>query len=232
MAEPGWNDLALTTGTAAVILEALGYTAKSDILGVPIIHQAMADKNLDAFFGSWDPAMQTFVEAYEKDGSVERINVNLEGAKYTFGVPGYVYEAGVHDFGDLQMFAAQFDKKMNGIEAGSNALMFEVINDKAFGLERWQVVEPLESGMLAQAARTIERQEFIVFQVWAPHPMNTVFLIRYLTGADAHYGPNFGAATVSTQVRKGYVADCPFWAHWTLWPKTPPARSNRFAGAA
>ena len=86
--------------------------------------------------------------------------------------------------------------------------------------------------MLAQAARTIERQEFIVFQVWAPHPMNTVFLIRYLTAADAHYGPNFGAATVSTQVRKGYVADCPFWAHWTLWPKTPPARSNRFAGAA
>ena len=137
MAEPGWNDLALTTGTAAVILEALGYTAKSDILGVPIIHQAMADKNLDAFFGSWDPAMQTFVEAYEKDGSVERININLEGAKYTFGVPGYVYEAGVHDFGDLQMLAAQFDKKMNGIEAGSNALMFDMINDKAFGLERW-----------------------------------------------------------------------------------------------
>ena len=39
--------------------------------------------------------------------------------------------------------------------------------------------------------------------------MNTAFSIKYLSGGDAHYGPNFGAATVSTQVRKGYVGECP-----------------------
>ena len=209
MAEPGWNDLALTTGTAAVILESLGYSVESNILGLPVIYQSLAGKDLDVFMGYWDPAMVTFAEPYEKDGSVERIHVNLEGAKYTFGVPDYVYDAGVHDFADLQRFAVQFDKKMYGIEAGSNTLMFDAIADKTFGLDGWDVVESSESGMLAEVARKIERKEFIVFQAWAPHPMNTNFPIKYLTGGDKQYGPNFGAATVSTQVRKGYLAECP-----------------------
>jgi glycine betaine/proline transport system substrate-binding protein len=209
MAEPGWNDLALTTGTAAVILEALGYTVKSDILGLPVIYQSLAGKDLDAFLGYWDPAMQTYAAPYEKDGSVERIHINLEGAKYTFGVPDYVYDAGVHDFADLQKFADQFGKQMYGIEAGSNTLMFDAIADKAFGLAGWNVVESSESGMLAEVTRKIAKHEFIVFQAWAPHPMNTSFSIRYLTGGDKQYGPNFGAATVSTQVRKGYAAECP-----------------------
>jgi glycine betaine/proline transport system substrate-binding protein len=209
LAEPGWNDLALTTGIASVLLEALGYSVKSDILGRQIIYQSLADKDLDAFLGYWDPAMQSFAAPYEKDGTVERIHVNLEGAKYTFGVPDYVYDAGVHDVADLQKIAEQFDRKMYGLEPGSNTLMFDTINDKAFGLDGWDVVESSETGMLSQVARMVDRHEFIVFQAWEPHPMNTAFSIRYLTGGDAHFGPNFGAATVSTQVRKGYVAECP-----------------------
>ena len=39
--------------------------------------------------------------------------------------------------------------------------------------------------------------------------MNMTMDIRYLTGGDKFYGPNFGAATVSTQVRKGYLQECP-----------------------
>jgi glycine betaine/proline transport system substrate-binding protein len=39
--------------------------------------------------------------------------------------------------------------------------------------------------------------------------MNSQFDIEYLTGGDDFYGPNFGGATVHTQVRKGYLAECP-----------------------
>ncbi len=39
--------------------------------------------------------------------------------------------------------------------------------------------------------------------------MNTKFDLKYLKGGDAYYGPDFGGATVSTQVRKGYLAECP-----------------------
>ncbi len=209
MAEPGWNDLALTTGTASVILDALGYQTQSSILGIPVIYQSLASNDLDLFLGYWDPAMQTYAAPYEADGSVERVRVNLAGAKYTFGVPDYVYDAGVRDFADLQKFADDFDHKMYGIESGSNQLMFDAIADKAFGLVGWDVVESSESGMLAEVARKVERKEFIVFQAWAPHPMNTRFPIRYLTGGDRQYGPDLGAATVSTQVRKGYMQECP-----------------------
>lgn len=209
LAEPGWNDLALTSATAKLVLDALGYKTQSDLLGIEIIYQSLKTGELDAFLGYWDPAMQTYAAPYEADGSVERVNVNLEGAKYTFAVPAFVAEAGVKDFKDLAKFADQFDKKLYGIEPGSNQLMLDVIADPAFGLDDWEVVESSEAGMLAQVERSIPDKSFIVFQAWAPHPMNTAFDLVYLTGGDAHYGPNLGAATVSTQVRKGYLAECP-----------------------
>jgi ABC-type proline/glycine betaine transport system substrate-binding protein len=36
MAEPGWTDLALTTGVASVVLEGLGYATESYVLGIPV----------------------------------------------------------------------------------------------------------------------------------------------------------------------------------------------------
>ena len=209
LAEPGWNDLALTTGVATVVLESLGYSVRSDLLGTEVIYQALKANQLDAFLGYWNPAMQAYAAPYEADGSVERVRINLEGAKYTFAVPSYVAEAGVRDFKDLARFADAFDRQLYGIEPGSNQLMFDVIADPAFGLKDWSVVETSEVAMLIEAQRKIASKDFVVFQAWAPHPMNSNLDLVYLTGGDAHYGPNFGAATVSTQVRKGYLQDCP-----------------------
>ena len=48
-----------------------------------------------------------------------------------------------------------------------------------------------------------------MFLGWAPHPMNSTFKMKYLTGGDDLFGPNLGAAVVNTTVRKGYVAECP-----------------------
>jgi glycine betaine/proline transport system substrate-binding protein len=39
--------------------------------------------------------------------------------------------------------------------------------------------------------------------------MNTRFELAYLTGGDDVFGPNFGGATVYTNVRKGYLQECP-----------------------
>ena len=151
----------------------------------------------------------TYYEPYKKDGSVENVRVNLEGAKYTFAVPTYVWEAGVKDFADLHKFADKFGKKMYGIEPGSNQLMMDAIADPSLGLDGWQVVESSEAGMLSEVGYEIKEKQFIVFQGWAPHPMNTMYDFKYLTGGDKFFGPNFGAATVTTQVRKGYLQQCP-----------------------
>ena len=209
MAEPGWNDLAFTTGIASTLLKALHYQPQSQLLGIDVIYTSLKSKNLDVFLGYWDPAMVNYYKPYKEDGSVEKVRTNLVGAKYTFAVPTYVWEAGVKDFSDLQKFADKFDRKLYGIEPGSNQLMLNAVNDPSLGLKDWEVVESSEQGMLSQVARFSRNKTFIVFQGWAPHPMNSKFDIKYLTGGDKFYGPNFGAATVDTQVRKGYGQQCP-----------------------
>ena len=39
--------------------------------------------------------------------------------------------------------------------------------------------------------------------------MNANFKMTYLAGGDEVFGPNFGGAEVATNVRAGYVAECP-----------------------
>ncbi|WP_374656213.1 choline ABC transporter substrate-binding protein [Dongia sp.] len=209
LAEPGWNDLTFTTGVTTTILNALGYKAESNLLGLDIIYQSLKNKDLDVFMGYWDPAMVSYYQAYKDDGSVETVHRNLEGAKYTFAVPQYVYDAGVHDIADLAAHADKFEAKMYGIEPGSNQLMFDIVADAKFKLDGWEVVESSEQGMLTQVDKAVRRKDWILFQGWAPHPMNNDFPLAYLTGGDAYYGPDLGAATVHTQVRKGYMAECP-----------------------
>lgn len=209
LAEPGWNDLTFTTGVTTVILDGLGYKAESNLLGLDIIYQSLKNKDLDVFMGYWDPAMVSYYQAYKADDTVETVHQNLTGAKYTFAVPQYVYDAGVQDIADLAAHADKFDKKMYGIEPGSNQLMFDITKDAKFKLADWEVVESSEQGMLTQVDKAVRNKEWIVFQGWAPHPMNNEFPLAYLTGGDAYYGPDLGAATVHTQVRKGYLDECP-----------------------
>lgn len=208
-AEPGWNDLAFTTGVASVLLRALGYEPQSELLGTNVIYEGLKNGDLDMFLGYWSPAMATIYEPYRKDGSVENVRLNLEGAKYTFAVPTYAWEAGVKDFSDLHKFADKFGRKMYGIEPGSNQQMMDAIADPSLGLDGWQVVESSEAGMLSEVGYEIKEKKFIVFLGWAPHPMNTMYDFKYLTGGDKFFGQNFGAATVTTQVRKGYLQQCP-----------------------
>ena len=209
LAEPGWTDLALTSAITQVLIEGMGHKTESKILGIPVIYESMKRKDLDVFMGYWDPAMETYFNAYRDSGEIETIHTNLEGAKFTWAVPSYVYDAGVHSFADLAKYADEFDEKVYGIEPGSNDIMLDIVAKNEFGLGDWKVVESSEQGMLSQVAREIKREKWIVFLGWAPHPMNTAFDLKYLEGGDAYYGPNFGGATVHTQVRKGYQKECP-----------------------
>ena len=56
LAEPGWNDLAFTSGGATVLFDALGYEARSDLLGLNVIYESLKNRVLDIFLGYWDPA--------------------------------------------------------------------------------------------------------------------------------------------------------------------------------
>ncbi|MFC1515310.1 choline ABC transporter substrate-binding protein [Thermodesulfobacteriota bacterium] len=207
----GWTDITSTTALTSVVLEGLGYTPKVTILSVPVTFASMKNKDIDIFLGLWLPSMAADEKPYRDDGSVERVGANLKGAKYTFAVPKYVYDAGIKDFADIAKFKDKLDGKIYGIEPGNdgNRLIQTMIDKNAFGLGGWKLVESSEQGMLSQVKRAARNQDWIVFLGWEPHPMNTNFEIAYLEGGDDYFGPNLGGATVHTNVRKGYVQECP-----------------------
>lgn len=207
----GWTDITATTAATTVVLQGLGYDPQVEILSVPVTYASMKNQDIDVFLGNWMPTMEGDVRPYLDDGSVESVGVNLEGAKYTLAVPSYVAEGGVKDFADIAKFAAELDGKMYGIEPGNdgNRLLLQMIEDNAFELADFELVESSEQGMLSQVERAARDEEWIVFLGWEPHPMNSNFDLTYLSGGDDWFGPNFGGATVYTNVRAGFLAECP-----------------------
>jgi glycine betaine/proline transport system substrate-binding protein len=209
-ADVGWTDITATTAVVSEILKGIGYKPATQVLSVPVTYRSMKDKKIDVFLGNWMPSMEADLKPYKADGSVDVVTANLEGAKYTLAVPDYVAEAGVKTFADLAKNADKFGSKIYGIEPGNdgNRLILDIIKKNAFELGKFKLVESSEAGMVSQVVRSLPKKEWVVFLGWAPHPMNTKIKMTYLSGGDDFFGPNFGGATIYTNTRKGYVAEC------------------------
>jgi glycine betaine/proline transport system substrate-binding protein len=207
----GWTDITATTATASVILEALGYTPEVQVLSVPVTYASLKNKDIDVFLGNWMPTMEADIAPYREDGSVETIVTNLEGAKYTLAVPQYTFDAGLQSFQDIDKFRDKLDGKIYGIEPGNdgNRLILDMIEADQFGLGDFELVESSEAGMLSQVQRAVNAKQDVVFLGWEPHPMNANIDMAYLAGGDDVFGPNYGGATVHTNVRAGYTEECP-----------------------
>jgi glycine betaine/proline transport system substrate-binding protein len=207
----GWTDITATTALTTTVLEALGYETDVKVLAVPVTYASLKNGDIDVFLGNWMPTMEADIAPYREEGSVETIRANLEGAKYTLAVPQYTYDAGLKTFQDIAKFKDDLDSKIYGIEPGNdgNRLILDMISGGTFDLSGFELVESSEQGMLAQVQRAVDRQEPVVFLGWEPHPMNANFDMAYLEGGDDVFGPNYGGATVYTNVRKGYLTECP-----------------------
>ncbi|MDR5874997.1 choline ABC transporter substrate-binding protein [Halomonas sp. CUBES01] len=209
--EVGWTDITATTALASEVLEGMGYDTRIDTVSVPIAYSGMENGDFDVFLGNWMPSMASISDPYVEKGTVDRLTANLEGAKYTLAVPQYVYDAGVTSVEDLDAHADKFNLQLHGIEAGNdgNELIQQMIDDDAFGLGDWQLIDSSEAGMLAELNARVPNENWMVFLGWEPHPMNTNFDMAYLEGAGDYFGPDLGGATVYTNTRGGYVEACP-----------------------
>jgi len=83
LSDVGWTDITATTALTSVVLEALGYIPKTQMLSVPVTFTSLKNKDIDIFLGLWMPTMTADITPYKKDGSVEVIGPNLTGAKYS-----------------------------------------------------------------------------------------------------------------------------------------------------
>ncbi|MFT4181352.1 MAG: choline ABC transporter substrate-binding protein [Rhizobium sp.] len=210
-ADVGWTDITSTTATASILLKALGYDTDVKVLAVPVTYQSLKNKDIDVFLGNWMPSMAENIKPFAEDKSVETVRANLEGAKYTLATNEKGATLGIKDFKDIAAHKDDLDGKIYGIEPGNdgNRLVIDMVDKNTFGLKGFEVVESSEQGMLAQVARADKEGKPIIFLGWAPHPMNTTYKMTYLTGGDDVFGPNFGGATVYTNVRAGYLQECP-----------------------
>jgi glycine betaine/proline transport system substrate-binding protein len=212
-ADVGWTDITATTAATSLVLKALGYETETKVLSVPVTYEGMSSGDVDVFLGNWMPTMESNIAAYRDAKTVDTVRANLEGAKYTLATNAKGAELGIKDFADIAAHSADLGGKIYGIEAGNdgNKLILDMIDKDAFGLKAAgvDIVESSEQGMLAQVERADNAGEAIVFLGWEPHPMNAKFKMSYLTGGDDYFGPNLGGATVYTNTRAGYIAECP-----------------------
>ncbi|ETI57987.1 choline ABC transporter substrate-binding protein [Marinomonas profundimaris] len=206
--DPGWTDIGATNGVATTLLNAMGYDTQVYLLSVPVGFESLKNGKIDAFMGNWMPAQSAFIDKYK--GDIDVIRTNLEGVKFTLAVPSYAFNKGVKDFADLSKFSKEFRQRIYGIGAGApaNQKLQSMIDTNDFNLKGWKVVESGEQAMLSQVARSVKRDNFIVFLAWEPHPMNVNFDLKYLSGGDKYFGPNYGGATIHTVTRKGYKEEC------------------------
>ncbi len=207
-ADVGWTDIQATTATTSVILDAIGYKPDTQVLSVPVTYQSLKNKDIDVFLGNWMPSMAENVAPFVKDKSVESISTNLTGAGYGLVVPDYVSDAGVKSLTDIGKYKDKFDGKIYGIEPGNdgNRIVLGMIKDPKDNLKGFELVESSEAGMLSQAEKAMRNKDWIVFLGWTPHPVMGEMKITYLTGMG---DSGFGAATVHTNVRAGYLDECP-----------------------
>ncbi|ESW60365.1 MAG: glycine/betaine ABC transporter substrate-binding protein [Rhodobacter sp. CACIA14H1] len=207
----GWTDITATTAATTLLLDALGYETEIKLLSVPVTYTGLAEGDIDVFLGNWMPSMEADIAPYRDAGTVDTVRANLEGAKYTLATNEAGAALGITDFSHIKDHKDALGAEIYGIEPGNdgNRLVLEAINSPDFGMDGFELVESSEQGMLAEVASKTEEGEPIVFLAWEPHPMNANFKLTYLTGGDALFGPNFGGATIFTNTRKGYVAECP-----------------------
>src|SRR5215213_6596593 len=211
IADGGWTDGTAISALLSTVLRDLDYAPQVTVVSVSVTYASLKRKDLDVFLSNWMPAQEANRRPYLADGSIEVIGPNLTGAKYTLGVPAYTYEQGLKDFADIQRFGAALDYSIYGIEPGNdgNRLVLKMLQQNQFGLGRFKLVASSEQAMLAQVERAFRAHAPIVFLAWSPHPMNLRFDLKYLSGGDTVFGPNYGGASVYTVTRAGYSDECP-----------------------
>ncbi|MBG0845383.1 choline ABC transporter substrate-binding protein [Pseudomonas chengduensis] len=208
----GWTDVVATTAVASELLQGLGYETKQTQASQQIIFAGIQKGQIDAFLGYWKPIMDDNIKPFLDAGAVKvAAEPSLDDAVAVLAVPSYTADKGLKTLADIAKFKDELDGKIYGIEAGSgaNTAIQKMIDSNQFGLGGFKLVESSEAGMLAAVGRAVRNEKPVVFFGWKPHPMNLSMQVTYLTGTDDVFGPNDGAATVSTVTAPDYAERCP-----------------------
>ncbi|MBS9402694.1 ABC transporter substrate-binding protein [Halomonas sp. TRM85114] len=204
---PSWPGITVKTQIAEQLLESLGYDTSSQELGLQVVYQGMESGDIDVFLGGWMPAQREMFTPREESGAIVNVGNNVDGAQMTLAVPEYLYDQGIQSFADLDENREMFDGDIHGFGAGSAAseILNAAIDEDAWGLGDWRLVDTSTVGMLSAAQDAISREEPIVWVGWTPHWMNLALPMRYLDDPKDLFGENNGESEVLTLMRGDYA---------------------------
>ena len=78
-ADVGWTDIQVTTSSATIVLEALGYKTEVTTISVPVALASMKNKDIDVFLGNWMPSMTLEMAPYRCRGEEPRGHRRQQG---------------------------------------------------------------------------------------------------------------------------------------------------------
>ncbi|SFU76791.1 ABC transporter substrate-binding protein [Halomonas korlensis] len=204
---PSWPGIKVKTQIAEQLLEPLGYATSSQELGLQVIYQGMESGDIDVFLGGWMPAQRDMLAPREESGAIVNVANNVDGAQMTLAVPETLYDQGIQSFADLDENREMLDGEIHSFGAGSAAseILNAAIDEDAWGLGDWSLVDTSTVGMLSAAQDAISREEPIVWVGWTPHWMNLALPMRYLEDSKDLFGENNGESEVLTLMRGDYA---------------------------
>jgi glycine betaine/proline transport system substrate-binding protein len=204
---PSWPGITVKTQIAEQLLGPLGYDTSSQELGLQVVYQGMESGDIDVFLGGWMPAQREIFTPREESGAIVNVGNNVDGAQMTLAVPEYLYDQGIQSFADLDENREMFDGEIHGFGSGSAAseILNAAIDEDAWGLGDWSLVDTSTVGMLSAAQDAISLEEPIVWVGWTPHWMNLALPMRYLEDPQDLFGENNGESEVLTLMRGDYA---------------------------
>lgn len=208
MGEPNWPGILAKNAVATHILSNIGYEVDRKQLTDPVIHQGLADAEVDIYLGSWMPSIKELRQELGEN-NIDLVTTNMNDGLYTMAVPEYLWEQGVRTYSDLNKYADKFDYKMYVGEAGWEAseIMNHAIDENIYNLGKWKAITSTQSALMAQMKKAINNEEWMVFIAWKPHWMNYVFDIKYLEDPEQLW--ESAESWVDTLARKGLKEDYP-----------------------
>lgn len=209
LVEQPWEDLMVENQMVSQILGEAGYTVEVEELTVPIGAQSLAQNDVDAYLGNWWPSQEDAFTEFIEAGDVEVLSTLVEGVAYEPAVPSYVAdEYDIASLADLDPNADDFDSEILGIEGGSpgNVSILDMIEEDAYDLGGWELVESGTPAMLAEVERRASEDEPVVFLAWEPHWMNVEWDLVYLEDPEEAWP---GAGEIRVATRAGFEDESP-----------------------
>ncbi len=197
-----WDCATASTNVLKAALEQAGYEVEILPVAAAAMWAATGTGDVDGMVTAWLPVTHASYLKKVKD-KVEDLGPITGGARLGWAVPSYVE---VDSIADLNDKADMFDGKIIGIDPGAGLMKLSEDAMKAYGLDKFELVEGSGATMTAALANAIKNKEPIIVTAWSPHWMFGKWDLKYLKDPKKVLG---GEETINTIVRKGLKEDDP-----------------------